>query len=37
MGKFDFANWPWIDRAGTDSENILLMLLLGTIMFVNIV
>lgn len=33
----DFTNWPWIDRAGTDSENILLTLLVATILFVNVV
>jgi hypothetical protein len=36
---FDFLgkDLPWLHRAGTDTENVLLMCLFATILFVNIV
>lgn len=36
-GMFDNAEFPWLHRAGTDSENMLLSALIGVILFVNIV
>lgn len=37
MDDLKNGNFPWLHRAGTDSENLLGMVIVGIILFVNII